>query len=361
MRTGIADLPLHGGTAPRWLFERMVKLGGAIIEVIAEDYGTEEVLKRLSSPYWFQAFACTIGFDWHSSGTTTVTCGALKEALQKRDIGLRVAGGKGITSRATQREILEIGAEFGFSTAKIEELRYASKMCAKVDNNCVQDGHDLYHHVIVISEHGAWSVIQQGMHPEKRYARRYHWYNPERFVVEPHTGIVGERIDRVLDLTARESIEVQKASIDIVCDDYKKLPGYVAHLAHQTTLDDFITGKPENIEMMQMPLNIDWELMKAIYEFHPESYEELVGFQGVGKNTLRALALISEIIYGTSASWKDPVKYSFAVGGKDGVPYPVDRKAMDESIAFLRSAIDGAELDRREKLSALKRLKIQDD
>ncbi|MEM3396608.1 MAG: DUF763 domain-containing protein [Thermoplasmata archaeon] len=356
MRTGFADLPLHGGSAPRWLFERMVKLEGAIAEVIVEEYGTAELLRRLSSPHWFQAFACAVGFDWHSSGTTTVTCGALKEALALKNLGVRVAGGKGATSRATQQEIVKIGDEFSFTGRKIDELRRASRMCAKVDNNCVQDGHELYHHVMVVAESGDWCVIQQGMHKERNYARRYHWFQPEKFVVEPHAGIVGERIENVLDLTAKQSVEVQKTSVDLVCDDFERLPRYLASLTHQSTLEDFVDGHPVKLEKLQMPLNVNWEVLKRVYEFQPRNFEELVEFKGVGVSTLRALALISEIIFGKEPSWKDPVRFSFAVGGKDGVPYPVDRKAMDESTRFLIETIEGAKIGKKEKLEALKRL-----
>ncbi|MEM4293221.1 MAG: DUF763 domain-containing protein [Thermoplasmata archaeon] len=356
MRTGFADLPLHHGSAPRWLFQRMVKLEEAIAEVIVEEYGTTEFLKRLSSPYWFQAFASAVGFDWHSSGTTTVTCGALKEALCKKNLGVKVAGGKGATSRATLQEIGKIGDEFGFSERKIEELRRASRLCAKVDNNCIQDWHELYHHVMVVAENGTWCVIQQGMHRERNYARRYHWFEPEKFIVEPHTGIVGEKVENVLDLTAKQSIEVQKICVDLVCDDFERLPRYLASLSHQSTLEDFVEGNPVRHARLKMPLNVNWEVLKKLYEFQPRNFEELVEFRGVGANTLRALALISEIIFGKEPSWKDPVKYSFVVGGKDGVPYPVDRKAMDEATEFLRSAIEGARLGKKEKLEALKRL-----
>ncbi|MGB9636919.1 MAG: DUF763 domain-containing protein [Thermoplasmata archaeon] len=357
MRTGVADLPLHGGSAPRWLFERMVRLEGAIVEVIIEEYGVNELLKRLSSPYWFQSFACAVGFDWHSSGTTTVTCGALKEYLEKKNLGVKVAGGKGRESKKTPLEIRAIGSEFNFSEEKIKKLVYASKICAKVDNNCIQDGHDLYHHVMVIGEKGDWCVIQQGMHTEKNYARRYHWFNPPEFLIEPHTGIAGVKIENVLDLTARESIEVQKTCVDIVCDDFHRIPKYLAEFSHQATLDDYISDQHRRIEKLSMPISINWEVMKKLYEFQPRNFEELVAFKGVGKNTLRALTLISEVIFGTEASWKDPVKYSFAVGGKDGVPYPVDRKAMDESTQFLVEAIEEAEIEKKEKIEALKRLK----
>ncbi len=354
-RTGIANLPLHPGHAPRWLFKRMVKLSGEIARIIILEFGTQELLRRLSDPYWFQAFSCVIGFDWHSSGTTTVTMGALKEAL-KPDDGIVVVGGKGKVSRKTPQEIVTMGDEMGIEPRKIEEIKYTSKMAAKVDNVLLQDGYNLYHHAMVIDEHGNWVVIQQGMNSQSRYARRYHWlHGIKSYVNEPHSGIISDVIEnRVLDLTAKESEDTRKATLDIVRDNPKKLKSTVIEVrdAKQKTLDEFA-----GMDILTMPWNINWKALFKVYEIQPKNYEEFISVEGVGPATVRALAYISEVIYGTKISWKDPVKYSFALGGKDGVPKPVDRRAYDESIEILQLTIEEAKLGKKEKMEMLKRLR----
>jgi len=363
-RTGIANLPLHPGKAPRWLFKRMVLLSKGIIEVISYDYGKDEFLRRLSDPFWFQALSCVLGFDWHSSGTTTVTCGALKEAVNSEEYGFAIAGGKGKASRKTPQEIESIGELYNFSTAKIEELKYSSRMAAKIDNTAIQDGHDLYHHVFLFSENGLWTVIQQGMNDETNYARRYHWLSEhfDNFVCEPHKSIIGEeRQEKVLDMTSRQSGNAQKISVDLINDNPRHLKRDWAELTKpqsQKTLDNWMlsqqTKKP--IEYLTMPRSINWAKMKEIYDFQPKNYEELLSIRGIGPNTVRALALISDLIYGEKPSWSDPVKYSFTVGGKDGVPFPVDRKAMDESTEIIRQGVQQAQIGNKEKLQAIKRL-----
>lgn len=363
-RTGIANLPLHPGKAPRWLFKRMVLLSKGIIEVLSYEYGSDEFLRRLSDPFWFQALSCVLGFDWHSSGTTTVTCGALKEAIKSDEYGFTIAGGKGKASRKTLEEIEKTGELYNFSTAKLEELKYSSRMAAKIDNTAVQDGHDLYHHVFIFSENGLWSVIQQGMSSETNYARRYHWLSEhvDSFVCEPHNAILGDlHQEKVLDMTARQSESAQKISVDIVNDGPRHLRRDWAELTrpqNQTTLDNWISSQQRNkpIEYLTMPRTINWVKMREIYDFQPKNYEELVAIKGVGPSTVRALALISDLIYGEKPSWKDPIKYSFTVGGKDGVPFPVDRKAMDEATETIRTGVKQAKIDDKERLRALRRL-----
>ncbi len=351
----MANLPLHEGRAPRWLFERMVKLSGEIIRIIEMDYGMEEVLRRLSNPYWFQAFSCVIGFDWHSSGTTTVTMGSLKEALKIED-GIVVVGGKGRESRKTPMEIERIGNQFNFSSDKIEKLKYASKMAAKVDNTVLQDSYQLYHHTMVIDENAHWVIIQQGMNPEMRYARRYHWlHGVKKFVNEPHSGIISDRIEKkVLDMTSRVSEDARKISVDLVKDNPKKIKNMISFVRDekQKTLDNFL-----NVKILTMPWNINWRALFDAYEIQPKNYEELIGIKGIGPATVRALAYIAEVIYGAEISWKDPVKFSFALGGKDGVPKPVNRRAYDKSIEILQLSIEEAKLDKKEKLKMLKRLR----
>jgi hypothetical protein len=358
LRTGFANLPLHPGKAPYWLFLRMVDLSGAIAEAVVSEYGTDEFLRRLSDPYWFQGLGCVIGFDWHSSGLSTTTCGALKVALGKIDMGIRVAGGKGIVSRRTPVEISEIGDFFALSDERIARLRYSSLMSAKVDNSLIQDNYDLYHHCFFVSDKGRWSVVQQGMDCAKGYARRYHWLcsRVDSFVDEPDQSICcEERKDCVLDMTSKDSKDAKKISLDIVKDGNF---GYFID-SRQRTLPEFFSSR--NFSMKRGHYITDMrktniETLKRAYEFQPKDYEEFVGLRGVGAKTIRSLALVSELVYGKPASWDDPVKYSFAHGGKDGIPYPVDKETYDSSVCMLRNAIRQSKLGDKDKLMAIKRL-----
>ncbi len=355
-KTGIVNLPLHGGKAPPWLFRRMVKLSGAITEVLIYEFGKNEFIRRIANPFWFQALACTIGFDWHSSGTTTTTLGALKEVLNKSNLGIKIAGGKGAISRKAPKEIERFAEEFDMSTNKIKRLIYSSKMSAKVDNSCIQDKYQLYHHCFVFSEDGKWAVIQQGMY--ERYARRYHWLsdNINSFVNEPHDAICCDRKEnKVLDMTANESEEVRNISVDIVRDNPKHIEKYLKE-PEQKTLQSFetLSFRPRHSIINQEKINI--EMLKKTYELQPRNYEELVSIKGIGPKTIRSLALISELIYGKRASWKDPVKFSFAHGGKDGYPYKISRRHYDKSISILRSAIENAKIGMKDRLYAIRRL-----
>jgi len=379
MKTGTVNLPLHGGRAPRWLFQRMVKLSREITKIIIYEYGTEEFLHRIADPYWFQAFSCVLGFDWHSSGTTTTTCGALKVAIDHEEMGIAVAGGKGRTSRKTPDEIRAISESDAFSLSgnMVDELVYSSRMSAKVDNTCVQDGYQLYHHCFIFTEKGDWAVVQQGMNTEDRYARRYHWLSSdlERFVCEPHLGICCDRVGaegEVLDMTARVSEETREASLDLVKDDPDHLMRYFRSDRNQTTLFDFDALSPSpphatpSAPSLTMPahhpvLDCDlgkqgWKVLRNAYELQPESYEELLSLAGMGPQKVRALALVSDLIFGTEPSWQDPATYSFAHGGKDGYPYPVDRGTYDQTIEVLRDAIEGAEIGEKERYRAIRRL-----
>ena len=360
-RTGIANLPLHGGKAPRWLFKRMVQLSRGIIDVMLYEFNSDEILKRLSDPFWFQALSCVLGFDWHSSGTTTVTCAAIAEAMNSMEYGIAAAGGKGKNSMETPVQIVRIGELFGISTTKIESLQYASRMTAKIDNAAIQDGYTLYHHMLIFSEKGTWCVIQQGMNSDNLYARRYHWFSQDisSFTYEPHNAILGDKnISPVLNMTSKESMDTQRISVDLVNDNPRHLQRdwmYLLKPRGQQTLDDFQSKSP-NISYLHMPRYINWNKLRRIYEFQPKNYEELLSLKGVGPATVRALALISDLIYGEKPSWEDPVKYSFAVGGKDGVPFPVDRKAMDESIEIIKQGIQEAAIGNKEKIKAFRRL-----
>lgn len=315
----IANLPLHGGKAPRWLFERMKKLGYSITKIIIDEYGEKEFLKRMADPFWFQSLSCVLGYDWHSSGTTTVTMGALKEVL-KEDVV--VVGGKGKVALRTPLEIERIGEKWNLKDKKIERLKEISRLTAKIDNSCVQDGFSLYHHTMIITEKGRWVVIQQGM--KDSWARRYHWiYGIDSFVEEPHSGIASEKKVKTLDLTSKENEKIRKHSTDIVLN------------------------MPRSHEIPK----IKREILEKIEEVNPRNFEELIKIKGVGRSTLRAIALVSELIYGDKISWKDPATYSFAHGGKDGIPYPVNKKTYDKSIEILEQAVREVK-DRK----ALKRL-----
>jgi len=367
-RTGIAKLPLHYGKAPRWLVARMQKLAKEITTIIIAEYGTDKYLRRISDPFWFQALGCVLGYDWHSSGVTTVVTGVLKHAVSLEEHGVTVCGGKGKASKQAPLEIQNACESLGFSSGSIDALCYASKMSAKVDNAAVQAGYQLYHHAFFVSENKKWAVIQQGMCAQDRTARRYHWLseNVKDFVVEPHAGIVGDIKRTVaLDMTAIESEGCRKASVDIVKEPPKKTMRTIMSLrpAYQKSLQEWFpktagnAWKEHKIDVLSMPRSINWKSLQQIYEFQPRNYEELLGHKGVGPATVRGLALVAELIYGEKPSWKDPVKYSFAYGGKDGVPHPVDRKAMDTSIQILKQAIQEAKVGDKEKLRSLQRLR----
>jgi len=337
----------------------MVKLASEITEILIYEYGQEEVLRRLSNPYWFQAFSCVLGYDWHASGTTTVTTGALKVAINPEEFGIAVCGGKGGTSRKAPAEIRECGDSFSLSNKKTDELIQASKLSAKVDNSCVQDSYQLYHHCFFFTEKGEWAVVQQGMNDS--YARRYHWLGDEveGFVDEPHSGICCDRKkEEVLDLTAKESEKTRKVSLDLVKDN----PIHIEKFFNKNPQKALMEFNQEFTMPSHHPvLDIDvgkagMEVLRKAYEIQPDSYEELISLRGMGPKRIRALALISDLLYGTEPSWEDPVKFSFTHGGKDSFPYPVQRSVYDNSIESLKEAVEQVKLGRKEKLYAIKRL-----
>ena len=350
-RTGTADSPLHYGPAPRWLFERMTRLARQITLAVVEEYGPHEMLLRLSDPFWFQAFGCVLGFDWHSSGLTTTVCGALKEGLRVigSDAGLFVAGGKGKTSRRTPDELAGYGQRLGLDAAP---LTYSSRMSAKVDSAVLQDGYEIYHHSFVFTSDGLWCVIQQGMNTAARYARRYHWLSSELddFVCEPHKAVCSDARGEALNMVALEADPARRLSAELshqppdrTVHELERLQSLELPRRHHVLLEDV---SPRHIQ----------KILLKTYEERPADFEALLGMQGVGAKTIRALALVSELVYGAKASFRDPVRYSFAHGGKDGHPYPVDRETYDRSVELLRKAVQRAKLGQRDKLEALKRL-----
>lgn len=350
-RTGTAQLPLHGGRAPAWLFSRMVRLAREISIHIVSEFGPDEMLRRLSDPFWFQAFGCVLGFDWHSSGVTTTVTGALKEGIKgfEADLGFFAGGGKGATSRHTPQEITLACERLSIDPAP---LVYASRMSAKVDSAGVQDGYQLYHHAFFFTPGGHWCVVQQGMNDANGMARRYHWLSESvrSYVNEPHAAVCAEEAAPTLNLVASESTAVRVASAELargkpetVISALRTLPALTMPRRHAVLIADV---NPQYLE----------KILLKTYERAPEDFETLLGMEGVGARTLRALALTAEIIYGTPASTRDPARFSFAHGGKDGFPYPVDTGTYDKTVEVLRAAVTKAGIDRSERVAALKRL-----
>jgi hypothetical protein len=350
--TGIASLPLHTGKAPPWLFSRMVLLSREIIIYMVREFGARDVLSRLSDPYWFQAFGCVLGFDWHSSGVTTTVCGAVKEGIKDIDVdlGLFAAGGKGAASRKTPSQIVAACERIGRDPRPLE---YASRMSAKVDNTAVQDGYQLYHHAFFFTTAGEWCVVQQGMSDQTRLARRYHWLSPhvESFVDEPHEAVCCDARQATLNLVAHENAEVRSASAElasqppkITLDALAKLPELKMPVRH--------TLFPE----LDVPDRHLHKILLTTYEQAPRDFEALLGIRGVGPKTVRALALASELVHGRPASLRDPARFAFAHGGKDGTPFPVDRATYDRTIEILGNALNKATVDRSEKVKAFRRL-----
>ncbi len=351
-RSGIANMPLHGGKAPAWLFSRMKLLSREILYILRIEYEPCEILRRFSDPFWFQAFGCALGFDWHSSGVTTTVCGAVKEALKEigKEIGVFAAGGKGKTALNTPVELARIGDAVGVDA---DRLIYASRMSAKVDNVALQDGYRLYHHSIFFTKDASWCVVQQGMNDKNGYARRYHWISENliSFVETPHSAICcNEREENVLDLTAKESSKTRKSCVETAKENPDRVVVWLKE-AFELTLPKrhYITEEDVNTNRLRRNLI-------AIHEANPENFEELLRVRGAGEKTLRALSLISELIYSSKPSFKDPARFSFAHGGKDGHPYPVDRKLYDSSIETLKEAVNRAKIGEYEKLRALRRL-----
>ena len=352
-RTGIANLPLHYGKVPPWLFERMSHLAREITVVTVTEFGVAEMLHRLSDPYWFQAFGCVLGYDWHSSGVTTTVCGALKEGLRglEKEVGLFVAGGKGRTSRKTPAEIENTGHLLKVNPSS---LVYASRMSAKVDNSALQDGYQLYHHSFFFTKDGSWAVVQQGMNEANRYARRYHWLGEKvsDFVCEPEAAICSQGRGEALNLVAMESVKARQV-ITLVASE-EKPNKIVGQLNRLKTLN--LPQRPY-ISLEDIHPDRLGKIFLTAYEHKPENFESLLALEGIGPKTIRALSLISELVYDTPVSLRDPASYSFAHGGKDGYPYPVDRKTYDSSIQFLAQTLEKAKIGDKDKLEAFKRLK----
>ena len=368
MRTGIATVPLDYGRCPRWLFERMKRLGRGIAMAIVEEFGPEEFLKRLSDPVWFQSLGCVMGFDWNSSGLTVTTLGALKAGLFEiqDQLGVYVCGGKK-ESRKTPEEITAYGISRQLSFAP--ELIYASKMAAKIDSSLIQDNYQIYQHNFLFTKSGKWLVVQQGMNTENQTARRYHWFSnilektqgKKDFIEEPHSGIIsGVRVSP-LNLTAKESSQNREVSLSQVLEEPKT---FIKNLA-------MVSRHPKEITLMELQdKEFFWHpvvqekfnvkrLEKTIFAANsesPENFEKFLSLKGVGPRTIRALSLVSEVIYGAKPSYEDPARYTFSVGGKDGTPFPVDRQTYDKTLEVLEKGIKKSIISISEKEKAQKRL-----
>lgn len=347
-RSGSADLPLHYGYVPKWLAERMAKLGLAVVECILMEYGNYEVLKRLSDPFWFQSLGAVMGMDWHSSGITTSVMGALKRAVNPhaKELGIYICGGKGKYSRETPNELLRLGQSTGLDG---NYLVRCSKLSAKVDNTAIQDGFQLYTHNFVVSNSGKWTVIQQGMSAFSKTARRYHWHSDDltSFVNDPHSAIYGQNYGEILNMadskannTRDKIMEMSRENPDTMLTEIRKL-----------TMPSHHDVKAKDVDLKRLG-SVLW----LAHEKQPADFEDLLLLQGLGPRTLQSLTLVSEVIYGTPSRFKDPARFSFAHGGKDGHPFPVPTKIYDETIGTLQTAIYKAKLGSADKTEAIKRL-----
>jgi len=379
IKKGIATFGLDTGKCPRWLFSRMKKLGSEIIEIVVREYGPDEFVQRIADPVWFQSLGTVLAFDWNASGLTTVLTAALKEAIRNREesLGLFICGGKGKTSRKTPQEIKNWGATSNLSYSHIDNLVYNSRMTAKVDNALVQDGFQIYHHCFLFSRNGSWAVIQQGMNSKNRAARRYHWHSEKvtDLVCEPHTGIATQSLSSTLNLTAKESKGNQKVSTELVRGSYGNLMRDIKILRrHSSDLSQMVALKHKDRQLTLLHLEskeFSWhpvlfenlsqsryldKILWNVCERQPDSYENLLSLQGVGPKTIRALSLVSEVIYGAEPSYEDPARYSFAHGGKDGTPFFVDRQAYDQSIDFFKKVVNKMKLPLSEKRNIIFKL-----
>lgn len=347
-RSGYADLPLHRGHVPPWLAQRMSKLGGAIVESIVMNYGRDEVLKRLSDPFWFQALGCVLGMDWHSSGITTSVMGALRRAVNpmSHELGIYICGGKGRYSRQTPQQLLEVADKTGLNGT---ELVRASKLSAKIDNTTIQDGFQLYLHTFILSKEGKWAVVQQGMNDQSGMARRYHWHSDalKSFVEEPHTFIYGENQGMILNLTDKNADSTRNAVLALAQEDPARMLPEIRKLVMPSHHD----VREKDVDLKRLGT-----VLALAHESELRDFESLLLTEGLGPRTLQSMVLVSEVIHGTPSRFSDPARFSFAHGGKDGHPFPVPTKVYDESIQVLQDSLEKAKLGHSEKNEAIKNL-----
>jgi hypothetical protein len=347
-RSGFADLPLHGGRVPPWLSERMTRLGSAIAENIVYNYGRGEFLSRLSDPFWFQAFGSVMGMDWHSSGITTSVVGALKRGLNPRahELGLHVCGGRGKQSRKTPAELAAVANAAGLPG---DTLVRTSRLTAKIDNNAIADGFQLYLHTFIVSDSGEWAVVQQGMNPANGLARRYHWHSPSvrDFTCDPHAAIVGEHQGTIMNLVDSQAKAAQDAMLEMVRDEPQKTLKEASKLKMPAHHD----VRPRDVDLKRLGA-----ILAVAYQRELRDFASLLLLENLGPRTLQSLALIAEVVHGAPSRFSDPARFSFSLGGKDGHPFPVPLKTYDESIAVLRRGLDSAKVGHTEKVDGFKRL-----
>ncbi len=367
-RAGSADLPLHGGHVPRWLADRMTRLGAVMTQAIVHHYGRDELLRRLANPFWFQSFGAVMGMDWHSSGITTSVLGALKRGLAplSGELGIHVCGGRGKHSRKTPQELVAVGDRLGFDGGALAQ---ASRLVAKVDSAAVQDGFDLYLHGFIVTDDGRWTVVQQGMNDDKRQARRYHWLSEglTSFLDDPHAAIDGKGQGEIVNLADKRAAPSRDAQLDLldtlgpdrIARAFSALSGESAPAPAQLALPHLIMPAHHDVREEDVIARRLRGNLAAAADRGPKDFSELLLTPGVGARTVQALALVAEVMHGTPCRFSDPARFSLAHGGKDRHPFPVPLKVYDETIGVLKSAVTNARLGREEELSALKRLDDQ--
>jgi hypothetical protein len=347
-RSGYADLPLHGGSVPQWLAQRMVALGGAISESIILDYGRDELLARLADPFWFQAFGCVLGMDWHSSGITTSVIGALKRALRPKaaELGIYVCGGRGRHSRRTPEELVSVGERTGLNA---NELIRSSRLSARVDNNAVGDGFQLYLHSFIVASNGQWVVVQQGMNDQTGMARRYHWHSAalKSFVEAPHSGIAGQPQGQIMNLVDRQAIPAQGAILDVL----RQKPEKNLKEIRKLTMD-----RQHEVARHCVDLKRLGAVLLMAYERNLSDFASALLMEKLGPRTLQSLALVAEVIHGTPTRFRDPARFAFAHGGKDRHPFPVPTKVYDRTVEVLETSLEKAKLGDKERSEGLSRL-----
>ena len=347
-KTGHADLPLHYGNVPYWLSQRMKELGTLIVESLVYNFGKKEVLRRLSDPLWFQSLGAVLGMDWHSSGITTSVMGALKRGVNPlfKELGIYFCGGRGKYSLKTPDELVEFGMRTGQDG---NELAQKSRLCAKVDNTAIQDGFQLYMHNFIVTDEGDWAIVQQGMNPQTKTARRYHWFSGDlqAYTETPHSGVVGRNMGQILNLTDIQARTTKSAVMELTKENPDKIVAEYKSII-----------LPNHHEVMARDVDLKrlGAVLATAYETQPADFDNLLLTKGLGPRTIQSLTLISEVIYGTPSRFSDPARFSFAHGGKDGHPFPVPLKVYDQSIHVLRDCIRSSRLGINDKNKCLQRL-----
>ena len=348
INSGVMGMPLHFGKMPRWLTERMGNMGLAIVESVVQNYGKSEMLTRMSDPNWFQAFGAVMGMQWNSSGVTASVLGSLRRKTNPRakELGIYILGGKGRYSYYAPNQIRNVSNQHGL---KGNELVKSCYLTRKIDNNAIMDGYNLYQQYFILTDEGEWTNISQGMNTKTRRARRYHWHSPtvRSFVDDPHTGIVGKKGKPIINLVDSRADNVRNNIINLTHEK----PMKVLNECKKMSLPNRHDVRESDVNMKRLGA-----VLEMAYNNGIDNFEDLMMLKGVGPKTLKSLALVSEVIHGDSSRFEDPSRFSFAVGGKDGRPHPVDTKAYDETIEMLQDSVEKSKLGYKDKSKAIKRL-----